>query len=61
MKLLAVRNKSVGERGSFRRTRKEAVSIRGQIDANNFGALVGNHIKESRVLMSKSIMVYSFC
>lgn len=38
---------------------KETVSIRWEIYADNFGALVANDIKETRILVCKTIMVLS--
>ena len=40
-------------------TGEQAVAIRGQVDTHDFGALVGNNIKETRILVGEAIMVLS--
>lgn len=40
-------------------TRKQAVSVRRKVDADNFGALVGNDIKETGILMGEAVVVLS--
>lgn len=40
-------------------TRKQTVSIGREVDANNFGALVGNHIQETGILVSEAVVVLS--
>lgn len=39
------------------RTREQTVAIRRKVDADNFGALVRDDIKETRVLVSETIVV----
>jgi hypothetical protein len=40
-----------------KRTREQAISIRRKVDADNLGTLVGNDIKEARILVSETIVV----
>lgn len=40
-----------------RLTREKAVSIRWKIDADNFRALVADHIEETGILMSESVVI----
>jgi hypothetical protein len=40
-----------------KRTREQTVSIRRKVDADNLGTLVGNDIKEARILVSETIVV----
>lgn len=43
--------------GVSRLTREKTVAIRWKIDADNFRALVADHIKETGVLMSESVVI----
>jgi hypothetical protein len=36
---------------------EQAVGIRRKVDSNNFGRLIGDDIKETRVLMSESVVI----
>ena len=39
--------------------REKAIGVWWKINSNNFGALVGNNVKESRILMGKAIVILS--
>jgi hypothetical protein len=38
---------------------EEAIGIRGQVDAHNFRALVGDDVKETRILVREAIVILS--
>lgn len=41
----------------FGHTGKQAIAVRWEVDADDFGALICNHVEESGVLMSEAIVV----
>lgn len=44
-------------RSRVRHTRKQAVAIRRKVDADNLGALVGDNVEETRILVSETVVV----
>ena len=38
-------------------TRKQTVAVRREVDPNDFGALVRHNIEETRILVSKAVVI----